>query len=96
MSLLPRPPLCDRLESEERLLEVEVEQGMKDGQEQRFVAEGEPHVDGDPGEATPLPSGGPKPADRERRPGAMGISHVFFCGVRVCPYDRLTAIFLSN
>ncbi|KAF0297694.1 DnaJ shv [Amphibalanus amphitrite] len=47
--------VCDecpnvKLESEERLLEVEVEQGMKDGQEQRFVAEGEPHVDGDPGD----------------------------------------------
>ena len=75
MSLLPRAPLCDRLESEERLLEVEVEQGMKDGQEQRFVAEGEPHVDGDPGEATPLLSGAPKRADRERRPDAF---HPFF------------------
>jgi len=47
--------VCDecpnvKLETEERLLEVEVEQGMKDGQEQRFVAEGEPHVDGDPGD----------------------------------------------
>lgn len=47
--------VCDecpnvKLVSEERILEVEVEQGMKDGQEQRFVAEGEPHIDGDPGD----------------------------------------------
>lgn len=47
--------VCDecpnvRLTTQERLLEVEVEQGMVDGQEQRFVAEGEPHVDGDPGD----------------------------------------------
>ena len=47
--------VCDecpnvKLVSEERLLEVEVEQGMRDGQEQKFVAEGEPHIDGDPGD----------------------------------------------
>jgi DnaJ-class molecular chaperone len=29
---------------------VEVEAGMVDGQEQRFVAEGEPHLDGEPGD----------------------------------------------
>lgn len=36
--------------NEERVLEVEVEPGMHDGQEHRFVAEGEPHVDGEPGD----------------------------------------------
>lgn len=29
---------------------MEVEAGMVDGQEQRFVAEGEPHLDGEPGD----------------------------------------------
>ena len=47
--------VCDEcpnheLVNEERVLEVEVEQGMRDGQEQRFVAEGEPHSDGEPGD----------------------------------------------
>jgi len=36
--------------TEERLLEVEIEIGMRDGQEQAFVGEGEPHVDGEPGD----------------------------------------------
>jgi len=36
--------------TEEHLLEVEVEVGMTDGMETRFVAEGEPHIDGDPGD----------------------------------------------
>lgn len=36
--------------NEERLLEVEVEVGMVDGQETTFFAEGEPHMDGDPGD----------------------------------------------
>nr|ACO14660.1 DnaJ homolog subfamily B member 11 precursor [Caligus clemensi] len=36
--------------NEEHLLEVEVEVGMTDGMENRFVAEGEPHLDGDPGD----------------------------------------------
>lgn len=35
---------------EDRLLEVEIEAGMQDGQEIKFVAEGEPHMDGDPGD----------------------------------------------
>ena len=35
--------------NEERTLEFEVEPGMEDGQEHRFVAEGEPHIDGEPG-----------------------------------------------
>lgn len=38
------------LTTEERVLEVEIEVGMKDGQEQVFTAEGEPHIDGDPGD----------------------------------------------
>jgi DnaJ family protein B protein 11 len=47
--------VCDecpnvQLTQEERVLEIEIEQGMKDGQEQRFVAEGEPHIDGEPGD----------------------------------------------
>lgn len=36
--------------NEERVLEIEIEQGMSDGQEQRFTAEGEPHMDGEPGD----------------------------------------------
>lgn len=47
--------VCDEcpnhvLVNEEKLLEFEVEQGMRDGQEERFVAEGEPHADGEPGD----------------------------------------------
>lgn len=36
--------------NEERLLEVEIESGAQDGQETKFIAEGEPHMDGEPGE----------------------------------------------
>ncbi|CAK9795825.1 DnaJ homolog shv [Anthophora quadrimaculata] len=36
--------------AEERVLEVEVEPGMVDGQETTFIAEGEPHLDGEPGD----------------------------------------------
>jgi DnaJ-class molecular chaperone len=39
-----------RFVTEEHLLEVEVEPGMKDGMESKFIAEGEPHLDGDPGD----------------------------------------------
>lgn len=39
-----------KLVNEERLLEVEVEPGMVDGQEIKFFAEGEPHTDGDAGD----------------------------------------------
>ena len=35
---------------EEKLLEIEIEAGMRDGQEYPFVAEGEPHIDGEPGD----------------------------------------------
>ncbi|XP_052813549.1 dnaJ homolog shv-like [Mya arenaria] len=47
--------VCDdcpnvRMVPEERMLEVEIEPGMRDGQEYPFVAEGEPHIDGDPGD----------------------------------------------
>lgn len=47
--------VCDecpnvRFEREERTLEVEIEPGMVDGQETKFVAEGEPHMDGEPGD----------------------------------------------
>jgi DnaJ-class molecular chaperone with C-terminal Zn finger domain len=31
-------------------LEVEIEMGMKDGQQTKFTAEGEPHIDGEPGD----------------------------------------------
>lgn len=36
--------------NEEKLLEVEIEPGMKDGFEYPFLAEGEPHIDGDNGD----------------------------------------------
>lgn len=36
--------------NEERVLEVEIEPGMVDGQETKFSGEGEPHIDGDPGD----------------------------------------------
>lgn len=39
-----------KLVNEERVLEVEIETGMVDGQKTLFVAEGEPHMDGDPGD----------------------------------------------
>lgn len=47
--------VCDECQNmnlinEEKVLEIEVEPGMKDEQEQRFVAEGEPHIDGEPGD----------------------------------------------
>jgi len=47
--------VCDecpnvKLVNEERTLEMEIEAGMVDGQETTFTAEGEPHLDGDPGD----------------------------------------------
>jgi DnaJ family protein B protein 11 len=39
-----------RFVTEEHLLEVEIEAGMSDGMETKFVAEGEPHLDGEPGD----------------------------------------------
>ncbi|KAL0273860.1 UNVERIFIED_CONTAM: hypothetical protein PYX00_006441 [Menopon gallinae] len=47
--------VCDecpnvKLVNEERQLEIEIEAGMVDGQETRFIAEGEPHLDGEPGD----------------------------------------------
>lgn len=47
--------VCDecpnvKLVNEERHLEIEIEAGMQDGQETKFVAEGEPHMDGEPGD----------------------------------------------
>jgi len=47
--------VCDecpniKLVNEERTLEFEVEPGMTDGQEHKFIAEGEPHIDGEPGD----------------------------------------------
>jgi DnaJ family protein B protein 11 len=46
--------VCDdcpnvKMVPEEKLLEIEIEPGMRDGQEYPFVAEGEPHIDGEPG-----------------------------------------------
>ncbi|XP_025098453.1 dnaJ homolog subfamily B member 11-like [Pomacea canaliculata] len=35
---------------EEKVLEVEIEPGMRDGQEYPFLSEGEPHIDGEPGD----------------------------------------------
>ena len=39
-----------RFVDEEHHLEVEVEAGMLDGMEHKFVSEGEPHIDGEPGD----------------------------------------------
>lgn len=36
--------------TEENILEIEIEPGMENGQESKFTAEGEPHVDGEPGD----------------------------------------------
>jgi len=36
--------------TEEHHLEVEIEPGMMDGMEHKFISEGEPHVDGEPGD----------------------------------------------
>lgn len=47
--------ICDecpnvKMVTEENMLEIEIELGMKDGQETKFTAEGEPHIDGEPGD----------------------------------------------
>uniref|UniRef100_A0A914V7A0 DnaJ homolog dnj-20 n=1 Tax=Plectus sambesii TaxID=2011161 RepID=A0A914V7A0_9BILA len=47
--------VCDdcpnvKLTTEERTLEVEIEVGMEEFQEQTFVGEGEPHIEGEPGD----------------------------------------------
>uniref|UniRef100_A0A663LVF8 DnaJ homolog subfamily B member 11 n=1 Tax=Athene cunicularia TaxID=194338 RepID=A0A663LVF8_ATHCN len=47
--------VCDecpnvKLVNEERTLEVEIEPGVRDGMEYPFIGEGEPHVDGEPGD----------------------------------------------
>ncbi|MBN3277335.1 DJB11 protein, partial [Polyodon spathula] len=42
--------LCPRLVNEERTLEVEIEQGVRDEMEYPFIGEGEPHIDGEPGD----------------------------------------------
>ncbi|KAK3543596.1 hypothetical protein QTP70_023953 [Hemibagrus guttatus] len=47
--------VCDecpniRLVNEERTLEVEIEQGVRDDTEYPFIGEGEPHIDGEPGD----------------------------------------------
>ena len=39
-----------RFVQEEHHLEVEIETGMDDGMESKFVAEGEAHMDGEPGD----------------------------------------------
>ncbi|EDV21172.1 DnaJ-like protein subfamily B member 11 [Trichoplax sp. H2] len=36
--------------TEDKVLEVEVEVGMRDGHEYPFIGEGEPHIDGEPGD----------------------------------------------
>lgn len=43
---------CENLEiaTEERILEIEIERGIRDGHEQRFSELGEPHIDGLPGD----------------------------------------------
>jgi len=47
--------VCDdcpnvRMVPEEKLLEIEIEPGMRHRQEYPFIAEGEPHMDGEPGD----------------------------------------------
>ncbi|CAK5081823.1 unnamed protein product [Meloidogyne enterolobii] len=47
--------VCDqcpnvKLERQNKILEVEVEVGVDNGQEVRFIGEGEPHIEGDPGD----------------------------------------------
>ena len=42
--------LIKRYVTEEKLLEVEIEPGMRDGFEYPFLSEGEPHIDGDAGD----------------------------------------------
>lgn len=47
--------VCDKcpnvkMVNEEKKLEVEIEAGVHDGHEYRFVSEGEPHIDGEPGD----------------------------------------------
>jgi DnaJ family protein B protein 11 len=47
--------VCDdcpnvKYENEESTLDVEIEPGMIDGYNYPFIAEGEPHIDGDPGD----------------------------------------------
>ncbi|XP_317136.5 dnaJ homolog shv [Anopheles gambiae] len=47
--------VCDecpnvKLVNEERTIEIEIEPGMENGQETRFSGEGEPHMDGEPGD----------------------------------------------
>ena len=39
-----------RYVTEEKYMDIEVEVGMTDNMEIKFVAEGEPHMDGDPGD----------------------------------------------
>ena len=39
-----------RYVNEEKVLEMEVEPGMEDGQEYPFYGEGEPNIDGEPGD----------------------------------------------
>ncbi|NP_001365380.1 dnaJ homolog subfamily B member 11 isoform 2 precursor [Homo sapiens] len=42
--------IFSQLVNEERTLEVEIEPGVRDGMEYPFIGEGEPHVDGEPGD----------------------------------------------
>ncbi|XP_023693580.1 dnaJ homolog subfamily B member 11-like [Paramormyrops kingsleyae] len=47
--------VCDecpnvKMVNEERTLEVEIEQGVRDDMEYPFIGEGEPHIDGEPGD----------------------------------------------
>jgi DnaJ family protein B protein 11 len=41
---------CIRYVLEEKVLEMEIEPGMRDGYQYPFIAEGEPHIDGEPGD----------------------------------------------
>lgn len=78
-----------RFVNEERVLEVEIESGMQDGQEQKFTAEGEPHVDGEPGDLRLVIKTVPHPVF-ERRGDDL------YANVTISLADALTGISASG
>lgn len=86
--------------NEERLLEVEVEVGMVDGQETTFFAEGEPHMDGDPGDLKLKIRTMPHPVFERRGDDlytnitiSLQVSSPFSFKIIVVQYERLKEIF---
>ncbi|KAL1124313.1 hypothetical protein AAG570_002081, partial [Ranatra chinensis] len=74
--------------NEDRLLEIEIEQGMVNGQEIKFVAEGEPHMDGDPGDLVLKIRTTPHPT-YERRGDDL------YTNVTISLQDALTGFYLE-